>query len=229
MTATRAATGHTEEVLAKQSEHGHRDGRCFESAFASDASQSTDGAALSAALAARGYASLTLSGNLKRPSRKAEKLEGTWVVSAQLSQPDLEALVAQASDALPKGKDLQDWLQQFTESAQGASFELEHFKDWSAAQWFNHEFGDDDDDEVTARTIDLAAKAFAAFPAALRKTLAGSRQVYALRSSQASDESADWQPTLAEACEAMTQALGEVTASVELFERQRNKWAYRVW
>lgn len=229
MTAIRAAAGHSEAVLAGQSEHGHRDGRCFESAFASDAGQSIDGAALQAALAARGYAALTLSGNLKRPSRKAEKLEATWVVSATLSQPDLEAMVAQASDALPKGKDLQDWLQAFTESTQGAGFELEHFKDWSAAQWFNHEFGDDDDDEVSAGSVDLSAKAFAPFPAALRKTLAGSQQVYALRSSQASDESADWQPALAQACEAFAQALGEITASVELFERQRGKWAYKVW
>lgn len=229
MTAIRAAAGHPDEVLAGQSEHGHRDGRCFESAFASDAGRAINGATLHAALAARGHAALTLSGNLRRPSRKAEKLEATWVVSATLSQPELEAMVSQASDALPKGKDLQDWLQAFTESAQGAGFELEHFKDWSAAQWFNHEFGDDDEDEVTTRTVDLSAKAFAPFPAALRKTLADSQQVYALRCSQASDESADWQPMLAQACEAMAQALGEVTASVELFERQRNKWAYRVW
>lgn len=229
MTSTRAAAGHPEPVLAGQSEHGHRDGRCFESAFASDEGQSIDGAALHAALAARGYSALTLSGNLKRPSGKADKLEATWVVSATLSQAELEAAVAQAADALPKGKDLQDWLQEFTESAQGASFELEHFKDWSAAQWFNHEFGDDDDDEVTTASVDLSTKAFAPFPAALRKTLAASRQVYALRSNQPSDEGADWQTVLAQACEAMAQALGEITGSVELFERQRGKWAYRVW
>jgi len=241
-----SSNSHPAEVLAGQSLHGHRDGVCFESAFASTAKKPIDGVVLQAALAKRGWSALALGGDPKRPVRKPQTLEATWLVSARHSQAALEAAVAQAVAALPEAEDgLDDWLQAFTQSGQGASFALEHFKGWSAAQWFNQEFGDsdddseedDDDDEeddddgtvAAAHAIDVAAKAFAAFPAALQDTLARSRQVYVLRSEQASDEGVIWQPSLADACEAVARALGECTGSVELFERGENGWGYRVW
>lgn len=243
--STAAGDAHPPEVLAGQSPHGHRDGVYFESAFASAAKKPIDGVVLQATLAERGWSALALGGDPKRPARKPQTLEATWVVSAQLSQAALEAAVAQAVAALPEAEDeLDDWLQAFTESAQGASFELEHFKGWSASQWFDHEFGDsgdedddfddedEDDDDGTAAAAhadDVAAKPFAAFPAALQDTLARSRQVYVLRSEQAGDEGAAWQASLADACEAMARALGESTGSVELFEREKNDWGYRVW
>ncbi|HEX5684615.1 MAG TPA: hypothetical protein VFY73_11345 [Ideonella sp.] len=244
--ASAAADGpHPPEVLAGQSPHGHRDGVYFESAFASAAKKPIDGVVLQAALAERGWSALALAGDPKRPARKPQTLEATWLVSARLSQAALEAAVAQAVAELPvsDGSDeLDDWLQDFTQSGQGASFELEHFKGWSAAQWFDHEFGDiddgedDDDDEddddvpvATTHANDVATKTFATFPAALQDTLARSRQVYVLRSEQASDEGAAWQPTLAAASEAIVNALGEITGSVELFELGKNRWAYRVW
>ncbi len=237
--STAATEPHPPEVLAGQSPHGHRDRTCFESAFASAAKKPIDGVVLQAALAKRGWSALALGGDPKRPVRKPQTLEATWLVSARHSQAALEAAVAQAVAELPESEedDLDDWLQAFTQSGQGASFELEHFKGWSAAEWFDHEFSDEDDDEdsedddgdATPPSTDVAANAFAAFPAALRDTLARSRQVYVLRSEQASDEGAAWQQALASACDAMAQALGESTSSVELFERDGDDWAYRVW
>jgi len=252
--STAAGETHPPEVLAGQSPHGHRDGVYFESAFASGAKKPIDGVVLQASLAERGWSALALDGDPKRPARKPKTLEATWVISARHSQAALEAAVAQAVEELSESDDsdeLDDWLQAFTQSGQGASFELEHFKGWSAAQWLNHEFGDsesdddnddedeDEDDEeddadddgtaATAPVTDVAAKTFAAFPAALQDTLARSRQVYVLRSEQASDEGAAWQAPLADACEAMARVLGQSTGSVELFERGEDDWGYRVW
>ncbi|WP_374563189.1 hypothetical protein [Ideonella sp.] len=253
--STTATEPHPPEVLAGQAPHAQRDGVYFESAFASAAKKPIDGVALQAALAALGWSALALDGDPKRPSRKPQTLEATWLVSARHSQAALEAAVATAVAQLSASDELDDWLQDFTQSGQGASFELEHFKGWSALQWFRHEFGDggdgddngddsdddadeDDDDDgdgdddgpaATVHADAAATKPFATFPAALQATLARSRQVYALRSEQASDDSAAWQPALAEACEAMARALGASTASVELFERDRRDWAYRIW
>lgn len=244
--ASPAAEPHPPEVLAGQAPHAHRDGVYFESAFASAAKKPIDGVVLHAALAELGWSALALGGDPKRPVQKPQTLEATWLVSARLSQAALEAAVATAVAGLSESDELDDWLQDFTQSGQGASFELEHFKGWSALQWFKHEFGDgsdsdededddgededeDEDDGNDAAAHGTAAKPFATFPAALQATLARSRQVYALRSEQASDDGAAWQASLADACEAMARALGESTGSVELFEREKNDWGYRVW
>ena len=74
----------------------------------------------------------------------------------------------------------------------------------------------------------MAKKVFKGFPAALRKSLDHTRQVYAVRSEQASEDGAAWQPALAAACESITRALGEVTRSVELFELGGGRWGYRI-
>ena len=222
-TTTPEPAAHAADVLAKQSAHVHRDGRLFGAALASESSTLIDGTVLHAALAARGWSALKLNGDLKERVRQPDVLEAIWVISARHSQAALEAAVDAALSAQPK--DLNDWLRAFTESSQGAGFELEVFAGWSAAQWLDHEFGDDDDDEAAG---DVARKAFKAFPATLRQTLDRTRQVYVLRSEQASDDSAEWQPALADACDAITRALGESTRSVELFELGGGRWGYRV-
>jgi hypothetical protein len=222
-TATPEPVAHAADVLAKQSAHVHRDGRLFGSALASESATLIDGAALHAALAARGWSALKLNGDLTERVEQPDALEAIWVISARYSQAALEAAVQAALAAQPK--DLNDWLRTFTESGQGAGFELEVFAGWSAAQWLDHEFGDDDDDEAAG---DVAKKVFKAFPATLRKALDRTSQVYALRSEQASEDGAAWQPALAEACDAITRALGEVTRAVELFELGGGRWGYRV-
>lgn len=222
---TPAPATHAADVLAKQSAHVHRDGRLFGAALASESATPIDGTVLHAALAARGWSALRLNGDLKERVQQPDALEAIWVISASHSQAALEAAVESALSAQPAPKDLNDWLRAFTESGQGAGFELEAFSGWSAAQWLDHEFGDDDDEEAAG---DVAKKVFKAFPATLRKALDRTNQVYALRSEQASDDSAAWQPALAEACDAITRALGESTRSIELFELGGGRWGYRV-
>ena len=218
-------TAHAADVLAKQSVPVHREGRLFGTAFASESATPIDGVALQAALNARGWSALALKEDLTGRAEGPETLEAVWLISARHPQAALASAVDAALSAQPQPKDLNDWLRAFTESGQGAGFELELFEGWTAAQWLNHEFGDDDE----AASSNLAKKAFKSFPPALRQALEGTRQVYAVRSEQASDDSAPWQPALAEACEAIARALGECTRSVELFELAGKRWGYRVW
>ncbi|MEK8033067.1 hypothetical protein AACH06_19765 [Ideonella sp. DXS29W] len=252
-------TSQPADVLAGQASHQHRAGVYFASTLVNGAAKAIDGVALQAALAARGWSAIALTGSPRRPSRQPEALDAVWLISAKLSQAALEAAVTLALASQDEDEELDDWLEAFTRSGQGAAFELEHFKSWTAEQWFNHEFGDDDgddddddddedldddddDDDADEASGDTpvnrpastsqgspAAAAFAQFPPSLRDALKHTRQVYAVRSEQASEPGAAWHATLVSACEVLVASLGKLTSSVELFETEKRRWGYRVW